>query len=749
MFMKIRNRTAAALFLTALAPLSLVACFPETAEKDGEEPQSKLVRAANPVKGEYIVVFEQPTGTRGMATADISTATEQMLTPLGVKAEHQYTSVVQGFSVADLTEEEALALAADPRVAYVQENGVVQLDATQANPPWGLDRIDQLALPLNNSYTYNVDGTGVTAFIIDTGIRASHQNFGGRVGQGFTSINDGQGTNDCQGHGTHVAGTVGAATYGVAKNVTLIPVRVLNCQGSGTDAGVIAGVDWVRNNHSGPSVANMSLGGGASPTLDTAIRNLVTAGVTTVVAAGNEDQNACNVSPAREPLAITVGATTISDARASFSNWGTCVDIFAPGNAILSTSNGSNTATATLSGTSMASPHVAGGAALFLSANPTATPAQVEAALETNGSMGRVTDPETGSPNILLNISFIIGGNLAPTVSITAPANGSTVSGSITVSANAADTDGTVASVRFNLPDGTSVTDTTAPYSTTWNTASVANGSHAITATATDDDGAIARATSTVTVNNGGTPGCIDGTFNASGLPLAIPDNNTTGITSTLAVAGNGTVSSLALSLNITHTYRGDLFVDLVSPSGTTFVVHAGTGGSADNLVVTNQAITAFAGQAAAGTWSLKVSDRAGIDVGNLVSWSLRIVGNCGGGGGTGWTGSATPNLALVDNGQACSSLTVAGTGSSADAKLSISGTHTWRSILEGTLAHNGTTVAAFARGTFPSNSGTFSFTNRAVPGLSGDPAGVWTLCIKDTDGHNDTGTLTSWSVNN
>ncbi len=746
--MKIRNRTAAALFISALAPLSLVACFPEgAADKDGEEPQSKLVRAADPVKGEYIVVFEKPAGQRALAPVEISAVSEQLLAPLNVKAEHQYTSAVQGFSVANLTEAEALELAADPRVAYVQENGRIQLSATQTNPPWGLDRIDQLALPLNNSYTYNVDGTGVTAFVIDTGIRSTHQNFGGRVGTGFTSINDGQGTNDCQGHGTHVAGTVGATTYGVAKNVTLVPVRVLDCSGSGTDAGVIAGVDWVAANHNGPSVANMSLGGGASPTLDASIRNLVNAGVTTVVAAGNENQNACNVSPAREPLAITVGSTTTTDARSSFSNFGTCVDIFAPGSAVLSTSNGSDTATATLSGTSMASPHVAGGAALFLSANPTATPAQVVAALTANGSMGRVTNPGTGSPNILLNISFIGGGggNLPPTVSITAPANGSTVSGSITVTATAADSDGTVASVRFALPDGTSVTDTTAPYSATWNTATVANGSRTITATATDDDAATASATSTVTVNNGGTPGCIDGTFASTDVPKTITDNTT--VNSGLTITGNGNVSTLALSLNINHTYRGDLVVSLISPAGTAFVVSNRAGGSADNLVINNQAIAAFAGQAAAGNWTLRVQDAAAGDVGALTSWSLRVVASCG--GTSGWSGSATPNLSTVDNGQACSSVTVAGTGTSADAKLSIAGTHAYRSILRGTLAHNGTTVDAFPTGTFPTGAGAFSFTSRAIAGISGDPAGVWTLCIVDTDAFGDTGVLSSWSVRN
>jgi subtilisin family serine protease/subtilisin-like proprotein convertase family protein len=743
--MKIRNFSAAALALATLAPLSLVACFPDAADK---EPQSKLVRAADPVAGEYIVVLAKPVGQRAMAPLEVTALSEQLLAPLAAKPEQEYTSAIQGFSVVNLTEAEALALTEDPRVAYVQENGRVSIDATQTGATWGLDRSDQLALPLNQTYTYNADGTGVKAYIIDTGIRSTHTNFGGRVGTGFTSINDGQGTNDCQGHGTHVAGTVGSTTWGIAKNVQLIPVRVLNCQGSGTDAGVIAGVDWVAANHSGPSVANLSLGGGASPTLDAAIANLVASGVTTVVAAGNENQNACNVSPAREPTAITVGSSTQTDGRSSFSNFGTCVDIFGPGSSILSTSNGSNTATATLSGTSMASPHVAGGAALYLSANPTATPAQVVAALTANAASGRLSGVN-GSPNLLLNISFIGGGtptNLPPTTSITSPANGATVSGTITITADAADSDGTVASVRFALPNGGVVTDTTAPYSTTFDTTTVANGARAISVTAVDDDGATASASLSVNVNNGGTPGCIDGTFASVDVPKAIADNTT--VNSVLPITGTGTVGSLALSLNITHTYRGDLVVSLISPAGTAFVVSNRAGGSADNLVISGQAITAFAGQAAAGTWTLRVQDVAGGDVGSLTSWSLRVVGNCGG-GGSGWTGSATPSLPTVDNGQVCSNVTVTGTGSSADAKLTIAGTHAYRSILRGTLAHNGTTVAAFPVNTFATGSGAFTFTDRAVAGLSGDPAGTWTLCIVDTDAFGDTGVLTSWSVHN
>jgi subtilisin-like proprotein convertase family protein len=243
--------------------------------------------------------------------------------------------------------------------------------------------------------------------------------------------------------------------------------------------------------------------------------------------------------------------------------------------------------------------------------------------------------------------------------------------------------------------------------------------------------------------------GCVNGTSSATGLPMAIPDNNITGITSSLAVAGTGTVASLSLSLNITHPFRGDLIVTLIAPDNTQFVVSNRAGSSAANLVITNQAITSFNGHPAAGTWRLKVQDLAAQDVGTLNSWSLTVVGSCG--TGVHWSGSASPNLATIDNGSACTSLTVPSIpgSDSLQAKLNISGHHTFCSILRGTLAHNGTTVTAFPTGTFPAGPCNFSFTDRAVPGAFGDASGTWTLCIVDTDPFGDTGTLDTWSVHN
>jgi subtilisin-like proprotein convertase family protein len=267
-----------------------------------------------------------------------------------------------------------------------------------------------------------------------------------------------------------------------------------------------------------------------------------------------------------------------------------------------------------------------------------------------------------------------------------------------------------------------------------------------ISATATDNLGATASTSVTVTVANGGAS-CIDGTFTATGLPRAIPDNNATGITQSLAVTGNGNVATLAVSFNINHTYRGDLRVTLISPGGTQSVLHNRTGGSADNLTFTNVPVTAFAGQPAAGTWRLLVQDLASQDVGTLTSWSLRIVGNCS--PQTGWSGSASPNVPTIDNNSVCTSLTVSGAGDAAQVKLDISGRHDFRSILRGTLAHNGVTVDAFPTGTFPTGAGAFSFTNRAVAGISGSATGTWTLCIIDTDAFGDTGVLNTWSVHN
>ena len=359
------------------------------------EGEIRAADAAHKVQNHFIVKLKD----------GASVSAEGLAGQYGGKVDTVYRSALKGFAVT-LPESAAKRLAANPAVDYVEQDQVFTIQATQTNPPsWGINRIDQRNLPLDSAYSYTSTGSGVNVYVIDTGVRNTHTTFGGRARNGYDAVDNDSTSQDGNGHGTHVAGTIAGSQYGVAKGATVYGVRVLNNAGSGTTADVVEGIDWVTNNHVKPAVANMSLGGGASTTIDAAVRRSVAAGVTYAIAAGNSNANAANYSPARVTEAITVGATTNTDARASYSNYGTVLDIFAPGSSITSAWHTGDSATNTISGTSMATPHVAGAAARYLQANRSATPAQVASYLVAQSTASKVTSPGTGSPNRLLYLA--------------------------------------------------------------------------------------------------------------------------------------------------------------------------------------------------------------------------------------------------------------------------------------------------------------------------------------------------------
>ncbi len=393
-----RIRTAAVTTVAAAALVGGLTALPAQAA-----PAEGRVLAANSptaVQDSYIVTLKSQAGFKASSATG-----KDLIKEYGGTVKKTFGAALNGYT-ATLSAAEARRLAADPAVAAVEQNQTVRVtDTTQSNAPWGLDRIDQTSLPLSGTYTYpDSAGSGVTAYVIDTGVRITHSQISGRASYGYDAVDGDTTASDGNGHGTHVATMIAGSTYGVAKKAKIVAVRVLDNNGSGTTAGVIAGIDWVTRNHSGPSVANLSLGGGASSTLDTAVRNSIASGVTYAVAAGNSSANASSYSPARVTEAITVGATTRTDARASYSNYGSVLDIFAPGSSITAGWYTSDTATNTISGTSMATPHVAGAAAVYLAGHTSATPAQVATALTSGATTGKVTSPGTGSPNRLLKL---------------------------------------------------------------------------------------------------------------------------------------------------------------------------------------------------------------------------------------------------------------------------------------------------------------------------------------------------------
>jgi subtilisin family serine protease len=383
-----------------LAALALAACSdspsspvaPSAPEQLAAPQAPYYAKGAAGIDGDYIVVFTE-------AVANPLAKADEKIAKHGARAKFKYAHVLKGFA-ATLTAGAVAALQADPDVAYVEQDQVMHASTTQTGATWGIDRIDQRNLPLGGSYTYTSTGTGVRAYIIDTGIQTGHPEFGTRALAVYDAIADGQNGQDCNGHGTHVAGTVGSTTYGVAKNVMLRAVRVLDCTGSGSNSGVIAGMDWVATNHISPAVANMSLGGGYSASTNSSATNLSASGVFLAVAAGNSSADACNFSPSSAPGTVTVAASTSSDARATYSNYGGCVDLYAPGSSI--TSTWINSGTNTISGTSMATPHVTGVAALYKATYGDAAWSTIRDWLSANGTANVISGNVSGTPNTLL-----------------------------------------------------------------------------------------------------------------------------------------------------------------------------------------------------------------------------------------------------------------------------------------------------------------------------------------------------------
>jgi subtilisin family serine protease/subtilisin-like proprotein convertase family protein len=698
---------------------------------------------ATAVADSYIVVLKD----RAVTPADVASKTRDLASRYGGSVTRTYQHALRGFE-ARLSATAAKRLAADPSVRYVEQNHTVRVASTQNLPPsWGLDRIDQRSLPLNHGYTY-YRTSGVRAYVLDTGIRFSHVDFGGRAISGFDAI-DGGTADDCDGHGTHVAGTIGGATYGVAKGVTLVAVRVLDCAGNGTWAQIIAGVDWVTGDHQPgePAVANMSLAGDLDQAVNDAVSASIADGITYGVAAANFSDDACRYSPGSTPDAITVGATTSTDEMADYSSYGTCVDIFAPGTSITSAYDTGDTASYTASGTSMATPHVVGAAALVLAAHPTYTPQQVRDTLVNDATTGVLTGLGAGSPDKLL----YVGGIPSPTQDFSvalSPTNRAVdVGGSLTATVRTTTTVGDPQQVSLTasgLPTG--ATASFSPSSlrsgdsstlTIGTTDATVPGVYHLTITGT---GSVTTQIASYTLTILGPPGCRQG----NGTAVAIPDDGTAvGSSATISGCPGNASSGSTVEVHLKHDFIGDLIVSLVAPDGTAYPLQNQTGGGNTHLDETF--IVNLSSEVADGTWTLRTQDVSPGAVGSIDSWALNLAGTVSDCASTSGTDVAIPDPGTVE-----SSITIAGCSGNASAAsaVEVHVVHPYiKELIVTLVAPDGSThtlhnLAARGGGNVWQNLDTAYTVD-----LSGEVRnGTWKLRVQDTDA-GSSGYLTSWTL--